>query len=62
MDLMLITRTRFKQSKIRLLISRSYVMGYFVNFGGILIWEEMFFLKGLFKLREIGNIEDLMKV
>ena len=61
---MLITRSRFKQSKIPMLISRSYVVGYFVNFGGIFgyIWEEMFFLKGLVKLREIGNIEDLMKV
>ena len=32
MDLMLKTRSRFKQSKIRLLISRSYVVGDFVNF------------------------------
>ena len=51
MDLMLITRSCLKQSKIPLLISRSYVVGYFVIFWG-----------GLVKLREIGNIEDLMKV
>ena len=30
--LMLITRSRFKQSKIPKLITRSYVVGYFVNF------------------------------
>ena len=64
MDLMLITRSRFKQSKIPLLITRSYVVGYFVNFGGIFgcIWEGVFFLKGLVKLRETGNIEDLINV
>ena len=31
-DLMLITRSRFKKSKIPMLITRSYVVGYFVNF------------------------------
>ena len=36
MDLMLITRSRFKQSKIPQLIARSYVVGYFVNFWGFL--------------------------
>ena len=34
MDLMLITRSRFKQSKIPPPISRSYVVGYLVNFLG----------------------------
>ena len=44
-DLMLITRSRFKQLKIPMVITRSYVVGYFVNFGGIFgyIWEEIFF-------------------
>ena len=44
MDLMLITRSRFKQSKIPLLITRSNV-GYFVNFGRIFgyISKEIFF-------------------
>ena len=47
-----------------MLVTRSYVVGYFANFGGIFgyIWEEIIFLKGLVKFRKIGNIEDLMKV
>ena len=58
MDLMLITRSLLKQSKIPLLISRSYVVEYFVNFLGIFgyIWEEIFFLKELVKLRQILKI------
>ena len=64
MDFSLISRSRFKQLKIPLLITRSYVVGYFVNFLVIFgyIWEEIIFLKGLVKFRKIGNIEDLMKV
>ena len=63
-DLMLITRSRFKQSKIPMLITWSYVVGSFVNFLAFFgyIWEERIFLKGLVKFRKIGNIEDLMKV
>ena len=34
-DLMLITRSRFKHSKIPTLITRSYVVGYFVLFCSI---------------------------
>ena len=47
-----------------MLITRSYVMGYFVNFLVIFgyIWEEIIVLKGLVKVRKIENIEDLMKV
>ena len=56
-DLMLITRSRFKQSKIPTLITGSYAVGYFVNFLAIFgyIWEEIIFLKGLVKFRKIGN-------
>ena len=37
-------------------------MGCFVNFWVIFgyVWEEIVFLKGLVKLREIRNIEDLI--
>ena len=61
--LMKISRSRFKQSKNPLLISRSYVVGCFVNFWVIFgyIWVEIVFLKGLEKFREIRKIEDLMK-
>ena len=47
-----------------MLTTRSYVLGYVVNFGGIFeyIWEEIIFLKGLVKFRKIGNIVDLVKV
>ena len=64
MDLSLISRSRFKQLKTPLLITRSHVVGYFVIFLVIFgyIWEEIIFLKGLVKIRKIGNIEDLMKV
>ena len=62
-DLMKISRSRFKQSKNPLLNSRSYVVGCFVNFWVIFgyFWEEIVFLKGFVKFREIRNIEDLMK-
>ena len=58
------SRSRFKQLKIPPLITRSYVVRYFVNFLVIFgyIWEEIIFLKGLVKFRKLGNIEDLMKV
>ena len=64
MDFSLISRSCFKQLKIPPLITRSYVVGYFVNFLVIFwyIWEEIIFLKGLVKFRKIGNIEELMKV
>ena len=60
--LMKISRSRFKQSKNPLLISRSYVVACFVNFWVIFgyIWVEIVFLKGLEKFREIRKIEDLM--
>ena len=58
MALMEISRSRFKQSKNSMLIP--YVVGCFVNFRVIFgyIWEEIVFLEGLVKLREIRNIED----
>ena len=61
--LMKISRSRFKQSKHPLLISRSYVVGCFVNFWVIFgyVWEEIVIPKGFAKFREIRNIEDLMK-
>ena len=61
--LMKISRSRFKQSKNPLLISRSSVVGCFVNFWVIFgyVWEEIVFLKGFVKFREIRNIIDLMK-
>ena len=64
MDFSLISRPRFKQLKFPPLITRSYVVGYFVKFLVIFgyIWEEIIFLKGLVKFRKIGNIEDLIKV
>ena len=58
MALMEISRSRFKQSKNPIIILRICVAGYFVNFwvyfGGVV------FL-GLLKVREIRNIEDLVK-
>ena len=61
--LMKITRSRIKQSKNPLLISRSYVVGCFVNFWVIFgyVWEETVFLKRFVKFREIRDIEDLKK-
>ena len=58
MFLMQISCLRFKQSRISLLISHIYVLGCFVNF--LEIWREIVFLKGLVKLMEIGNFEDLL--
>ena len=60
--LMKISRSRFKQSKNPLPISRSYVVGCFVNFGVIFgyVWEEIVFLKGFVKFIAIRNIEDLI--
>ena len=62
MFLMQISRLRFKRSRISMLISHSYVLGCFVNFWGIFryIWREIVFLKGLVKLMEIGNFENLL--
>ena len=61
--LMEIYRSRFKQSKNSTLIPWIYVVGCFVNFWVIFgyIWEKIVFLKELVKLREIRNIEDLVK-
>ena len=62
MFLMQISRLRFKQSRISMLISHISVLGCFVNFLVIFryIWREIVFLKGLVKLMEIGNFEDLL--
>ena len=62
MFLMQISRLRFKQSRISMLISDIYVLGCFVIFLEIFryIWREIVFLKGLVKLMEIGNFEDLL--
>ena len=62
MFLMQISRLRFKQSRISLLISHIHVLGCFVNFLVIFryIWREIVFLKGLVKLMEIGTFEDLL--
>ena len=45
-----------------MLISQSYVKRCFVNFLVIFgdVWEEIVFLKGLVKFKEIRNIKDLM--
>ena len=60
---MKISGSRFMEPKNILVISRSYVVGCFVNFWVIFgyVWEEIVFLKGFVKFREIRNIEDLMK-
>ena len=62
MFLMQIPRLRFKQSRISLLISNIYVLVCLVNFLVIFryIWREIVFLKGLVKLMEIGNFEELL--
>ena len=62
LGLMRISRSRFKQSKNCSLISRIYVLRCFVNVWVIFgdIWEEIVFLNGLVKFREIRNGEDLM--
>ena len=60
--LMRISRSRFKQSRNCLFISRIYGLRSFVNFLVIFgsIWEEIVFLNGLVKFREIRNGENLM--
>ena len=62
MFFMQISCLRFKQSRIPLLISHIYVLGCFGNILVIFryIWREIVFLKGLVKLMEIGNFEDLL--
>jgi len=62
LGLMRIFRSRFKQSKNCSFISRIYVLQSFVNFWVIFgdIWEEIVFLNGLVKFREIRSGEDLM--
>ena len=57
MVLMQISRLRFKQSIISLLIPHMYVMGFFCTFFVILIWR---FLKRLEQFMEIGNFESLV--
>ena len=60
--LMQISRLRFKQSRISMLISHIYVLGRFVNVLVIFryIWRYKVFLKGSVKFMEIGNFEDLV--
>ena len=54
-----ISRLRFKQSSISLLIPHIYVSGRFVIFLVILryIWRKIVFLKGLVKAMEIGILK-----
>ena len=63
MALTAISHSRLKEFKNPIIIPWICVVGYFVNFWVIFgyIWEEWFFLEGLVKLREIRNIEDLVK-
>ena len=58
-----ISRSRFKQYKNPMLITQINVLGCFVKFWVIFkyIWEKIVFLKRVVKLREIRNIEDLVK-
>ena len=58
MALMQISRLRFKQSRISMLIPHIYVLGRFVNFLVIFrnIWRYIVFLKGLIKFMETENI------
>ena len=62
MVLMRISRLRFVQSRISLLITHINVLGCFVNllanFG--YIWREKVFLNELVKFVKIGNFEDLV--
>ena len=62
MLLMRISRLRFKQSRISMLIPHIYVLSRSGNFLVIFryIWREIVFLKGLVKFMEIGNFEDLV--
>ena len=58
-----ISCSHFKQSKNSIIIPSICVVGCFVNFWAIFgyIWEEIVFIEGFVKLREIRNIEDLVK-
>ena len=58
-----ISRSHFKQYKNPMLITQINVLGCFVHFWVNFrdIWEEIVFLKRVVKLREIRNIEDLVK-
>ena len=60
MVLMRISRLRFKQSRISMLIPHIYVLGRFGNFVVIFrcTWRSIVLRKGLVKLMEIGNFED----
>ena len=60
LGIMGISRSRFKQSKNCSLIPRIYVLRSFVNFWVIFgdIWEEIVFINGSVKLRELRNGED----
>ena len=62
MGLIEIFRSRFKQYKNSIIIPLFYVLGCFRNVWVIFryIWEEIVFLKGLVKLEEISNFEDIM--
>jgi len=57
-----ISRSRFKQSRISMLIAHIDVLGRFANFLVIFryIWRQIVFLKGLVTLVEKGNLEDLV--
>jgi len=57
-----ISRSRFQQSKISLLIPHIYVLGCFVIFFGD-FWVSLginSFSQGISKFMEVGNFEDLM--
>jgi len=62
MFLMQISRLRFKQSRMSLLISHISFLGRLVNFlvSFWYIWRQIVFLEGLVKFMEIGNFEDLV--
>ena len=58
-----ISCSHFKRYKNPPFITQINVLGCFVNFWVIFgyIWEELIFLEGLIKLREIRKVEDLVK-
>ena len=67
MFLMQISCLRFKQSRISLLISHIYVLGCFVNFGGIFryIWREIVFSQRISKIdgnRKFGRFVVVLKL